>query len=298
MTKHYLDNSQANYNRAFAIGIVLNLGFVIVEGFYGWKVSSLALLADAGHNLSDVAGLILAWVAMAISRLQPNDRHTYGWRKGSIMASFINAAILMIAMGSLGWEAIHRLQIQSPVDGITMMVVAAIGVVINSATAVLFMSGSKGDLNIRGAFLHMAADALISLGVVLAGALYLWQGWSWIDPVLSLLIAMVIIIGTWRLFKQSLHLLFDGVPEHVDVEAVRQYLLQLSGVRGIHDLHIWAMSTTETALTVHFEMETSPLDDNFMQNISNELLMQFGISHATIQLEYGITCGSAQVKVV
>lgn len=297
MSDHH-EHTSANYGRAFAIGIALNLGFVVIEGFYGWQASSLALLADAGHNLSDVAGLILAWIAIVISRLPPNGRHTYGWRKGSIMASFINAAILLVAMGSLGWEAIQRLQTHSPVDGITMMVVATIGVVINTATALLFMSGSKGDLNIRGAFLHMAADALVSLGVVLAGALYLWQGWSWIDPVLSLLIALVIIIGTWRLFKQSLHLLFDGVPEHIDVEAVRQYLLQLSGVRGIHDLHIWSMSTSEVALTVHLEMDAAPTDDSFLQNLAEELHQRFDIEHITIQIEFGATCGQSPANVV
>ena len=231
------------FDRAFAIGIALNLGFVVVEAFYGWQVNSLALLADAGHNLSDVGGLILAWAALAATRLLPNDRHTYGWRRGSILASFINSVILLVAMGLLGWESLQRLQTPVPIVGQTVMLVAGVGVLVNAVTAWLFLSGSRTDLNLRGAFLHMAADALVSVGVVLAGALYLWRGWSWIDPVVSLMIALVIVIGTWSLFRKSLHLLFDGVPEQVDLPAVRQFLLSQPGVCDVHDLHVWAMST-------------------------------------------------------
>ncbi|HLD66663.1 MAG TPA: cation diffusion facilitator family transporter, partial [Pseudomonas sp.] len=187
-------HSPKQFDRAFALGIALNVGFVLLEAFYGWQVNSLALLADAGHNLSDVGGLVLAWAAMAATRLHPNDRHTYGWQRGSILASFINAVILLVAMGSLGWASIQRLQHPEPMVGETVMLVAGIGVLINAVTAWLFMSGSRTDLNLRGAFLHMAADALVSVGVVLAGMLYLWQGWQWIDPVLSLLIAAVIVL--------------------------------------------------------------------------------------------------------
>lgn len=278
------------FDLAFAIGIALNLGFVLVEAFYGWQVNSLALLADAGHNLSDVGGLILAWAALAATRLRPNDRHTYGWRRGSILASFINASILLVAMGSLGWESIQRLQQPVEIVGKTVMVVAGIGVLVNAITAWLFLSGSRSDLNLRGAFLHMAADALVSIGVVLAGGLYLWQGWSWIDPVVSLAIAVVIVIGTWSLFRQSLHLLFDGVPEHVDLPAVRQYLLEQPGVCDVHDLHVWAMSTAEVVLTAHITMNPLPQDDVFLQEVAHELHAHFDIGHATLQLERDFGC--------
>ena len=287
---HQEGHGPRQFDLAFAIGIALNLGFVLVEAFYGWQVNSLALLADAGHNLSDVGGLILAWAALAATRLRPNDRHTYGWRRGSILASFTNASILLVAMGSLGWESIQRLQQPVAIAGETVMVVAGIGVLVNAATAALFLSGSRSDLNLRGAFLHMAADALVSIGVVLAGGLYLWQGWSWIDPLVSLAIAVVIVLGTWSLFRQSLHLLFDGVPEHVDLPAVRQYLLAQPGVCDVHDLHVWAMSTAEVALTAHMAMNPLPKDDRFLQGIAHELHEHFGISHATLQLERDLGC--------
>lgn len=287
-----------SFDRAFAIGISLNLGFVLIEAFYGWQVNSLALLADAGHNLSDVGGLILAWAAMAATRLLPNDRHTYGWRRGSILASFINAVILLVAMGSLGWEALQRLQEPVAIAGGTVMLVAGVGVLVNSVTAWLFLSGSRSDLNLRGAYLHMAADALVSVGVVLAGALYLWRGWSWIDPAASLAIALVIVIGTWSLFRKSLHLLFDGVPEQVDLPAVRQFLLSQPGVCDVHDLHVWAMSTAEVALTAHIRMAPLPGDDRFLRATSEELREHFGIAHSTLQLEQDAGCqqGCAALK--
>ena len=211
-TDHDDSHTPATFNRAFAVGIALNAAFVAIEAFYGWKVDSLALLADAGHNLSDVIGLVLAWGGALAGRLRPDARHTYGWKRASILAAFINAMLLLVAMGSLAWEAIHRLQSPQPIEGVTIMVVAGIGIVVNTATALLFMRGRDDDLNIRGAFLHMAADALVSAGVVIAGGLALWFGWTWLDPVVSLLIAAIIVIGTWGLFKQSLHLLFDGCP--------------------------------------------------------------------------------------
>lgn len=293
---HREEHGPQRFDRAFAIGIALNLGFVLVEAFYGWQVNSLALLADAGHNLSDVGGLLLAWAALAATRLRPDDRHTYGWRRGSILASFTNALILLVAMGSLGWESIQRLQQPVAMVGETVMLVAGIGVLVNAVTAALFLSGSRSDLNLRGAFLHMAADALVSIGVVLAGGLYLWQGWSWIDPLVSLAIAVVIVLGTWSLFRQSLHLLFDGVPEHVDLPAVRQYLLEQPGVCDVHDLHVWAMSTAEVALTAHMSMNPLPPDDTFLQDVAHELHEHFGIGHATLQLERdpGCTLGCAR----
>lgn len=293
------DHSHApiSYNRAFAIGIALNLAFVAVEAFYGWRVGSLALLADAGHNLSDVAGLVLAWVASLASRFTPDHRHTYGWRRASIMAAFVNAVLLLVAMGSLAWEAVSRLNAPTPTEGHTIIAVAAIGIVVNGITAALFMSGRSTDLNIRGAFLHMAADALVSLGVVIAGALYLWTGWNWLDPVTSLAIAVVIVLGTWGMFKQSLHLLFDGVPESVDLMAVQEYLLSQPGVEGIHDLHVWAMSTSDISLTAHLVMPNGHPGDAFFREIETALHDRYEIAHSTIQIDLSpLDHGCAVVK--
>ncbi len=276
-------HTPSSFDRAFGIGIGLNIAFVAVEAFYGWRIDSLALLADAGHNLSDVIGLVLAWGGALAGRLRPDARHTYGWKRASILAAFLNALLLLVAMGSLAWEAVHRLQTPQAVEGITVMVVAGIGIVINTATALLFMRGRQGDLNIRGAFLHMAADALVSAGVVVAGGLALWFGWTWLDPVASLLIAAIILLGTWSLFKQSLHLLFDGVPERVDLQAVRALLESLPGVDRVHDLHVWAMGTTDIALTAHLVMPRGGADDAFLKNATNQLHDRFEIEHATIQ---------------
>ena len=273
------------HGRAFGIGIALNLVFVIIEAWYGWQTGSLALLADAAHNLGDVGGLLLAWMAYAAAKLQSSERKTYGWRRGSILASFINAAVLLVAMGSLGWEAIHRLQDPAPIAAGTVMAVAAVGVLVNALTAALFMAGSKADLNIRGAFLHMAADALVSVGVIIAGALYLWQGWTWIDPVTGLAIALVVIFGTWSLFRQSLHLLFDGVPEHISMPEVREALLGIAGVASVHDLHVWAMSTSEPALTAHLVVRGERSADGILRDAQVVLHQRFGIHHVTLQLE-------------
>jgi len=279
------DHAVATFSRAFAIGIALNIGFVAVEAFYGWRVGSLALLADAGHNLSDVAGLVLAWGAAMAGGLTPDRRHTYGWRRASIFAAFGNAILLLVAMGSLAWEAISRLNTPMPTEGFTIIVVAAIGVVVNGITAALFMSGRSTDLNIRGAFLHMIADALVSVGVVAAGALYLWTGWTWLDPAASLVIALVIVVGTWGLFKQSLHLMFDGVPDSVDLMAVRAYLLAQPGVEDVHDLHVWAMSTSDIALTAHLVMPAGHPGDAFFKEIATALHDRYEITHPTIQID-------------
>ncbi|MBE0546715.1 MAG: cation transporter [Rubrivivax sp.] len=281
---HDHSHAPASYNAAFAIGIGLNIAFVAIEAFYGWKVNSLALLADAGHNLSDVIGLVLAWGGALAGRLRPDARHTYGWKRASILAAFVNALLLLVAMGSLAWEAVHRLQSPLPMEGVTIMVVAGIGIVVNTATALLFMRGSKSDLNIRGAFLHMAADALVSAGVVVAGALSLWFAWNWLDPVVSLVIAALIVVGTWSLFRQSLHLLFDGVPESVDLHAVQALLQGLPGVAQVHDLHVWAMGTSETALTAHLVMPDGGGDDAFLKHATNELHEHFEIRHVTLQV--------------
>ena len=281
---HGHGHASADFNQAFALGILLNIAFVAVEGYYGWKVNSLALLADAGHNLSDVAGLVLAWGGALAGKLRPDARHTYGWQRASILAAFANALLLLVAMGSLGWEAAHRLQSPEATEGWTIIAVAGVGIVINTATALLFMRGREHDLNIRGAFLHMAADALVSLGVVIGGALYLWQGWSWLDPVMSLIIAAVIVVGTWTLFRKSLHLLFDGVPEHIDLIAVRQMLLNLPGVSAVHDLHVWAIGTSHNALTAQLVMAPMPADDAFLHEATQQLQAHFHIGHVTLQL--------------
>ena len=273
-----------NFDRAFAIGIGLNLAYVLIEAWYGWKVNSLALLADAGHNLSDVIGLVLAWGGALAGRLRPDARHTYGWKRASILAAFINALLLLMAMGALVWEAVQRLGDPQPIAGFTVMLVAGIGIVVNTATALLFMRGREHDLNIRGAFLHMAADALVSVGVVIAGGLVLWLGWNWLDPLVSLAIAAVIVIGTWSLFRQSLHLLFDGVPDSVDLAAVRNLLQGLPGVSRVHDLHVWAMGTTEIAMTAHLVMPDGHPDDAFFVHATEELHHHFDIDHVTLQV--------------
>ncbi|MBA3058799.1 MAG: cation diffusion facilitator family transporter [Gammaproteobacteria bacterium] len=294
---HGHSHAPANFNRAFAIGISLNIVFVIIEAYYGWRINSLALLADAGHNLSDVAGLVLAWGGALAVKVLPNARHTYGWKRATILAAFANALLLLVAMGGLAWEAFGRLsapQAALQAQGVTIMVVAGIGILVNTATALLFMRGSKSDLNIRGAFMHMAADALVSAGVVVAGALTLWMGWVWLDPVASLLIAAVILWGTWGLFKQSLHLLFDGVPDSVDPLAVRQLLLGLPGVADVHDLHVWAMGTSHIALTAHLVTTTPDVDTGaLLREAEEELHEHFEIRHVTLQLEtpaYAASC--------
>lgn len=278
-------HAPASFDRAFALGIALNVVFVVIEAFYGWRAGSLALLADAGHNLSDVAGLLLAWGAAAAGRIRPDARHTYGWQRASILAAFSNAVLLLVAMGSLLWEAVHRLYSPTPADGVTIAVVAGIGIVVNGATAALFMAGQKHDMNLRGAFLHMAADALVSLGVVIAGGLYLWLGWVWLDPAVSIVIALIIVIGTWHLFRESLHLLFDGVPENVDLAEVGDWLKRQPGVVDVHDLHVWATSTTGIALTAHLVMPAGHPGDAFFERITHVLRERFAITHATLQIE-------------
>jgi cobalt-zinc-cadmium efflux system protein len=269
----------------FAIGVALNAIYIVVEASYGFLADSLALLADAGHNLSDVLGLLLAWGANYLVQRRPTARHTYGWRKATILAALTNAIILLVAMGGIAWEAVRRFSAPSPVAGKTIIIVAAIGVVINTATALLFLSDRKKDLNIRGAFLHMAADAGVSAGVVVAGVVILTTGWLWIDPVVSLIITAIIVAGTWGLLRDSFNLSLDAVPAGIDPEAVKSYLAELPGVTGVHHLHIWAMSTSETALTVHLRKPDAGDDDLLIEQASRELHERFGIAHITIQWE-------------
>lgn len=283
---HGHNHGQANHNRAFVIGIALNSGFVIIEALYGFLAHSLALLADAGHNLSDVLGLLLALGASILARRPATQRHTYGLRRSSILAAMFNAMFLLIAVGGIAWEAVQRFSNPSPVAGGTVIGVAAVGIAINTTTALMFLSGQR-DLNIRGAFLHMASDAIVSCGVVLAGIAILITGWLWFDPVVSLIIVAVIVFGTWELLRDSINLALDAVPQNIEPLAVRTYLAELPGVAQIHDLHIWAMSTTETALTAHLVMPTGYPGDAFLAQICLALHDQFGIEHTTIQVETG-----------
>lgn len=274
-------------SRAFAIGIALNLAFVAVEGVAGLLADSVALLADAGHNLSDVLGLALAWVALGLGRRKPSAHFTYGLRGSSIWAALANAALLLVACGAIAWEAVDRLIDPRPVQGLAMIAVAAIGVAINTATALLFMRGSRDDLNVRGAFMHMAADAAISLGVVVAGALVMATGWLWLDPAISLAIVAVILAGTWGLLKDSARLALQAVPASIEPEAVRRCLASRAGVTDVHDLHIWAISTTEIALTAHLVMPGERPADSFFAEVAGELEERFGIRHPTLQIECG-----------
>ncbi len=298
---HGHSHAPASFGKAFAIGISLNLGFVIVEAIYGAIAHSLALLADAGHNLSDVLGLVLAWGASVLVRRLPTQRRTYGLRRSSILVSLFNALILLIAIGAIAWEAIGRLGHPAPVANNIVMAVAAIGIAINGITAWLFASGSKGDVNIRGAFLHMAADAAVSLGVVLAAIAMRYTGWLWLDPVVSLAIVVVIATGTWGLLRESLDLALDAVPDRIDPQQVEAYLAGLPGVIAVHDLHIWGMSTTEAALTVHLVKPDASIDDALLARITRELHATFGIDHVTVQFELGDVahpCGQAPVSAV
>jgi cobalt-zinc-cadmium efflux system protein len=282
---HYYDHGATDYSRAFAISVAFNVGFVIVEAAYGIMGGSLALLADAGHNLSDVLGLLLAWGANYLVRRKPTERRTYGWRKSTILAALINAVILLVALGGIAWEAIKRFSAPVPVAGKTIIFVALVGVVINTVTALLFLSGRKTDLNIRGAFLHMIADAGVSAGVVIAGVAILFTGILWIDPTISLVISVIILFGTWRLFRDAFNMAIDAVPRDIDAEVVKAYLSSLPGITGVHDMHIWAMSTTETALTAHLIKPDPKDDDALVEKASKELYDQFGIDHITLQWE-------------
>jgi len=290
---HEHHHEPADYSHAFKIGVALNVGFIVIEVVFGLAADSLALLADAGHNLSDVLGLLLAWGAGYLTQREATDRRTYGWRKSSILAALFNAIILLVAIGGIGWEAIRRFDDPSHVTGVTIIWVAAIGVMVNGITAFLFMSGRKRDLNIRGAFLHMAADAGVSAGVVLVGIGIIITGWQWLDSAVSLLIAGIIFVGTWGLLKDSFNLALDAVPRHIDAEDVKKYLSGLPGVSQVHDVHIWGMSTTEVALTAHLVKQRTEDDDSLIAEIKEELHRRFGIEHITIQWERGeavLTC--------
>lgn len=285
-------HAPTSFGRAFAVGTALNVGFVLVEAAFGLRVHSMALLADAGHNLSDVFGLLVAWGGAALARRRPTARRTYGLRGTTILAALANAVFLLVAVGAIAWEAVRRFAHPESVAGGTVAWVAGVGILVNATTAWLFAAGRKGDLNIRGAYLHMAADAAVSAGVVVAGLAILATGWLWLDPVISLVVVIVIAVGTWGLLRDAVNLALAAVPAHVDSEAVRAYFAALPGVREVHDLHIWAMSTTDIALTAHL---VRPLgagvradeEDELLLRVGRELRERFDIAHATVQVERG-----------
>jgi cobalt-zinc-cadmium efflux system protein len=282
---HGHSHAPADFGRAFAIGIGLNVAFVVIEAGYGVASNSMALIADAGHNLSDVLGLVVAWAASVLARRPPSPRFTYGLKGSSILAAIFNAATLLVAIGAIAWEALRRLVEPQPVAEMTVIVVAAVGILVNGATALLFASGRHGDLNIRGAYLHMAGDAAVSLGVVAAGILILITGWTWLDPLTSLAIVVVIFLGTWGLLRDSLTMSLDAVPRDIELSAVRDLLAARPGVTAVHDLHVWNMSTTEVALTAHLVMPDAPASDDFLLECCRSLTERFGIGHVTLQVE-------------
>lgn len=292
MTQHHRhDHSQhhrlARHDRAFALGIALNLGFVGLEIWWGVSANSLALLADAGHNLSDVLALVLAWAASGLERRAASQRRTYGLGRATIWASLINALALLVAVGGIGWEAVGRFGHPQAVEGGVVMAVAALGIVINAGTAMMFMKGAAGDLNLKGAYLHMAGDAAVSAAVVVAALLIGLTGWLWLDPAISLGIALVIAWSSLALLKESADLSLDAVPVAIELEQVERFLAAQAGVSDMHDLHVWPLSTSRVALTVHLIMERMPEDDSFLHHLAEELEHCFGIDHATIQLERG-----------
>ena len=280
-----------DFGRAFLIGIILNTAFVVVEAVYGWLSGSMALIADAGHNLSDVLALFLAWAASVAAKRPATARFTYGFKSSTILAALANAGLLLVAIALILYETLHRVAEPAPVEGMTMVIVAGIGILINGGTAALFMRGQH-DINIRGAFLHMAADALVSLGVVLAGLAIIWTGALWIDPAVSIVIVLVIAWGTWSLLKDSVAMSLLAVPKGINESAVRTYLAGLKGVAAVHDLHIWPMSTTETALTAHLVMPGGHPGDAFLREIAEELEHHHRIGHATIQIEHSRECAA------
>ena len=295
---HGHSHAPDSFGWAFAVGAALNAAFVVTELIFGYAANSLALISDAVHNFSDVIALLLAWGATWLAQKQPTQQHTYGYRRASILAALLNAGLLLVAVGGIVVEAINRLQEPGPVAGWTVVAVAALGVLINGGTALLFMRGRHGDLNIRGAYLHMAADAGVSFGVVVAAFVIMFTGWQWVDPAISLCIAAVVLVSGWGLARDSVNLALDGVPKGIGLADVKDYLGRLDGVTEVHDLHIWAMSTNETALTAHL-VRPGGYDDSFLHHVCEELSHRFNIQHATLQIEAGSdVCRLAPAEVV
>ena len=286
-------HAPASFGQAFAIGISLNTALVLAEAIFGYIGNSTALLADAGHNLSDVLGLLVAWGASVASKQAPSGRFTYGFRGSSILAALANAVFLLVATGAIGWEAILRLRDPEPIAGTIVMIVAGVGILINGATAMLFARGRHGDINIRGAFLHMAGDAAISAGVVVSAALILWTNWLWLDPAMSLVICAAILWSTTGLLRSSFDMSMAAAPPNTDVEAVRTYLIQRAGVADIHDLHVWPISTTETAMTCHLVVPGGHPGDDFLMECARTLKETHRIGHTTLQIETRLNNGCA-----
>ncbi len=289
---HLHSHAPADFGRAFAIGLVLNIGFVIVEAGFGFAAKSTALLADAGHNLSDVLGLLLAWGSFALARRAPTHRFTYGYRGSTILAALFNALLLLLALGGIALEAVQRILDPAPVAGVTVSLVALVGILVNGITAAMFAQGRRHDLNIRGAYLHMLADAAVSAGVAVSGLLVLWTGLAVIDPLTSLAIVAYIFWGTWGLLRQSVAMSLSAVPTHIDLAGVEADLLAAPGVAKVHDLHVWHMSTTEIALTAHLVMPDGSGGDAFLSAIHARLAQNHAINHATIQIETGADCAA------
>ena len=273
--------------RTFGYAVVLNLAYVLVEAGWGLSVGSLVLVADAGHNLGDVLALAVGWAATVLATAPASARRTYGWRRATILGALFSAGLLLMALGVLAWEALGRLSEPHLPDPTPVMIVAGLGVLVNGATVLLFARGRERDLNLRAAFTHMAADTLVSVGVVLAGAGMALSGWAWLDPAVTLAVVAVCVLGTWRLFLESVDLAVDAVPRHIDPDAVREYLAGRPGVLAVHDLHIWAMSTTDVALTAHLVVPSGGLDDGELSDLAHDLDARFGIGHSTVQVERG-----------
>ena len=282
---HSHAHAPTNFGRAFALTTTLNLILVVVQVVYGVIADSMALLADAGHNFGDAIGLVLAWIAYSLGRVKATERFTYGFRSASILSAFANAVLLLVATGAIVWEALRRIGDPPEVAGSTVMIVAGAGIVINGLSAWILMAGQKHDLNIRGAFLHLVADAAVSVGVVIGGAIIVATGWNWIDPAVSLVIAVVIVWGTWSLLRESFELSMQAVPKGIVLGEVRTYLEGLPGISGVHHLHVWAMSTTENALTVHLVFPAGHPGDAFLARVTDDLSHRFRIHHPTIQVE-------------
>jgi cobalt-zinc-cadmium efflux system protein len=295
---HNHSHQALNFNSAFKVGIALNAIYIIIELIYGLVSNSMALIADAGHNLSDVLGLGLTWGAAYLATTSVTSKRTYGLRKSTVLASLLNAIILLISIGAISIESIRRIIYPEPSAGMTMVIVAAIGIIVNGITAFLFMKGRQKDLNIKAAFVHMASDALVSFGVVITGLIISFTGWDLADPIVSLVIVIVIAAGTWSLLKDSFHLSMDAVPKGINLEEVKKYLGSLHGVAEVHDLHIWAMSTTENALTAHLVVPNERKDDDFLKKICSNLHDDFGIEHTTIQIEKSAQGANCSVESV
>jgi cobalt-zinc-cadmium efflux system protein len=283
---HSHGDPAANLNRAFLVGILLNTAFMITEVVFGIRSHSLALVADAAHNFGDVLSLVLAWVAAWLGGRLATDRRTYGFRRAGILAALVNGSLLLVAVGGILWEAIHRFNLPQPAQGMTMIVVASIGTAVNLGSAVFFLRGDHRDLNVRGAFLHLLADAGVSLGVVVAGLAILATGWNWLDPAMSLVVGLIVLIGTWPLFRSALDLSLDAVPSHIELGSVREFLQGTPGVCDMHHLHVWAIGTTSTALSVHLVVDPVADTPMLVHDLARELHERFEIDHTTIQIEH------------